>query len=64
MVRVYVSRKLGSGRVYQRYLEYSTKAQAVKNAKALRKDGFGARVFKEGGEWVVFATRDRLSGGK
>jgi len=45
------------GRRYQLYLEYSTKAEAKKRADTFHKSGYGARVVKSGGEWLVYVTR-------
>ena len=48
-------RRIG-GHNYYIYLEYRTKREAQTEAVSLRKQGYGARVYKMGSDWVVYAT--------
>ena len=59
MSNIYGVRHIG-GHVYYAFLEYKTKAEAKLVAKHLRSEGFGARVYHQWPDWVVYATRKHL----
>ena len=48
-------RHIGGHRYYI-FLEFTAKAKAQKEALRLRRQGYGARVYKMGPDWVVYAT--------
>ena len=48
-------RHIGGHRYYL-YLEFATKTKAKAEAHRLRVQGYGARVYKLGSDWVVYAT--------